>query len=659
MPVTVVVGGQFGSEGKGKVAHYLAKTMNAAYAVRCGGSNSGHTVVDDDGRTRVFRHLPTAAILPEVKLAICAGSYIDVEVLLEEIKEAGLTPGRLFIDPKAVIITRECKDAERDSGLVQAIGSTGSGTGAAVAGRVQRKETVEFAKDNEALRPYMDDVADVSARLRECLKEGKRIVIEGTQGFGLSLLHSGFYPKVTSRDTTAAAFVAEAGLSPLDVDDVVLVIRAFPIRVAGNSGPLENETTWEDIRREGGHPEPIGEYTTVTKKPRRVARFDPAIVKKAIDANRPSRIFLNHVDYIRHDMQGDRESLEQYAKKIEREIGLNIDYIGTSNKDVIERQKVFDGRHIPPGMLSSPQIKLYIKNGWLVVIPEGQESVETNSCLKPATYDMRLGNYAVRSELGKKEEFNLGPEDIIPSRISKKLELPPNSLTFVSTHEEFKLPKDVIARFNLKVGLVHKGLLLGTGPIVDPEFSGTINIPIHNFSSQSVTINYLDPLISVEFTKTLHPHEKDYVANENPKGDQKTYIKKAGCAESSVCKAIEESKQLTKKQENFLKVGFVGAIIGIGALVVGIVSVVVTLFGTIKDVNSRIDGLHDVYTSPQIDEISNIQKQHALLKQQDEKIYIKLEELERFKEAIEKSVHPPQNQSGPEQLSRGMGPSAP
>ena len=150
MPVTVVVGGQFGSEGKGKVAHYLAKTMGAAYAVRCGGSNSGHTVVDDNGKAWIFRHLPTAATLPDVKLAICAGSYIDVEVLCKEIEEIGVSPGRLIIDPAAVIITQECKDAERDSGLVQAIGSTGSGTGAAVAGRVQRKASVEFAK-NKAL----------------------------------------------------------------------------------------------------------------------------------------------------------------------------------------------------------------------------------------------------------------------------------------------------------------------------------------------------------------------------------------------------------------------------------------------------------------------------------------------------------------------------
>ena len=88
--------------------------------------------------------------------------------------------------------------------------------------------------------------------MREHLEAGQRIIIEGTQGFGLSLLHSKYYPFVTSRDTTAAAFVSEAGLSPLDVDDIVLVLRAFPIRVGGNSGPLPNEIDWDTVTSESG-----------------------------------------------------------------------------------------------------------------------------------------------------------------------------------------------------------------------------------------------------------------------------------------------------------------------------------------------------------------------------------------------------------------------
>ena len=124
------------------------------------------------------------------------------------------------------------------------------------------------------------------------------MVVEGTQGFGLSLLHGGFWPKATSRDTTAAAFLAEAGLSPLDVDDVTLVIRCHPIRVAGNSGPLPGQTSWEHIAAEAGTMEDIQELTTVTAKVRRVGRFDPEIVRRAIQANQPTRIVLNHLDYV-------------------------------------------------------------------------------------------------------------------------------------------------------------------------------------------------------------------------------------------------------------------------------------------------------------------------------------------------------------------------
>jgi adenylosuccinate synthase len=110
MPVTVVVGGQFGSEGKGKVAHYLAKEMNASVAIRCGGPNSGHTVIDSDGNPIVFQQLPTASILPDISIVLCAGMYIDLDILYKEIEIAKLSQDRLLIDPNAVIITPEIKE---------------------------------------------------------------------------------------------------------------------------------------------------------------------------------------------------------------------------------------------------------------------------------------------------------------------------------------------------------------------------------------------------------------------------------------------------------------------------------------------------------------------------------------------------------------------
>jgi adenylosuccinate synthase len=339
MPVTVVVGGQFGGEGKGKVAHYLAQETKARIAVRVGGSNSGHTVIDSSGSPIIFRHLPTAAMLPDVTCVLGAGSYINPDILLSEVFRIGLPPNRLLIDPNAMIVTERELHEERDSSLRESIASTLSGTGAAVSRRVRREPSTLFAKDEKRLEQFIKPVVQF---LRENLNVGKRIIIEGTQGFGLSLLHSKYYPYVTSRDTTAAAFVSEAGVSPLDVDDVVLVIRAFPIRVGGNSGPLPNEIDWDAISSEAGQQTPILEHTSVTKTVRRVGRFDSEIVRHAIMVNQPTRIVLNHLDYI--DMLCRQkliltEKATEFSCDIESVIGRKIDYLGFGPAHLSPRRK--------------------------------------------------------------------------------------------------------------------------------------------------------------------------------------------------------------------------------------------------------------------------------------------------------------------------------
>lgn len=329
MPVTIVVGGQFGSEGKGKVAHFLAREMGAAVAIRVGGPNSGHTVVNDRGERFIFRQLPTAAILPGVVCALAAGSYLDLEVVLSEIKLSGLSSARLAIDPQAVLISEADKQQEHEMQLRERLGSTLSGTGAAVQRRVSRNEGVLFAKDEPRLRDYIQPVRSV---LREQLGKGERVIVEGTQGFGLSLLH-GAYPKVTSRDTTAAGFLAEVGMSPLDVDDVVLVIRAFPIRVPGNSGELPSEIDWVTVTLESGSKVPIVELTSVTRSIRRVSRFDPTIVREAVAVNRPTRIVLNHLDYIDSMVAGlgaVTEKVIRFVAAVEDSIAKYIDYWGLS-----------------------------------------------------------------------------------------------------------------------------------------------------------------------------------------------------------------------------------------------------------------------------------------------------------------------------------------
>lgn len=335
MPVTVVVGGQFGSEGKGKIAHYFAKTQQATIAVRTGGSNSGHTVIDLKGTPRILRQLPTAALLPATVCVMPPGMYIDEAILIEETRSTNLAPKRLVIDPFAGVVLAHHKAEEVRSGRRDRIGSTNSGLGAAVVNRV-RREAMAFARDVPSLAPFLGDTLTL---LRTGLHAGERILIEGTQGYGLSLLHSRMYPYTTSRDTTAAAFVAEAGLSPRDVDTVVMVIRAFPIRVPGNSGPLPDEITWEEVTDTAGSRLAIREFTSVTHGVRRVARFHPDIVSRAIAANNPDVVVLNHVDYIDVQSRGGEltPASVNFVEVVERQLHRRMDLLGTGADQLVER----------------------------------------------------------------------------------------------------------------------------------------------------------------------------------------------------------------------------------------------------------------------------------------------------------------------------------
>ena len=334
MGITIIVGGQYGSEGKGKVAHWYANKISADAVIRVGGINSGHTVVDPYGKVNIFRILPTSAIDNTRKCVLPAGSYIDVDLLFKEIAQSKISYENILIDPKAVIITNNHIRSEKKGSLETAIGSTTSGTGAAVSMRVNRSPDLIFAKDIPALSKF---ICDTTTYLRKELNDGKEIVIEGTQGFGLSNIHTPYYPYATSRDTTAAGFLSETGLSPLDVTNIIMVIRAFPIRVAGNSGPLSEEITWDDITTCSNSSSPIREYTSVTKHLRRVARFNPQIVKKAIEVNKPSIIVLNHLDYI-----GEQGNLsigsnrQSFVMHVESDIEQKIDYVGLDNRSVYQ-----------------------------------------------------------------------------------------------------------------------------------------------------------------------------------------------------------------------------------------------------------------------------------------------------------------------------------
>jgi adenylosuccinate synthase len=343
MPVSVVVGGQFGSEGKGKTALEIVRSdRTVAAAIRVGGTNSGHTALSSTGRRYALRQLPAASVDRSVRVILPPGSYIDIDIFRAEVHRLELGPDQVAVSPMARIITNEHKSWERDANLASTIGSTESGTGAAVMAMTARGSaklslrSVQ-AEDVPELQGYLKDTG---AEVRALLDAGKRVVVEGTQGFGLSPLQGGFWPKATSRDTTAAAFLAEAGLSPLDVDDVTLVIRCHPIRVAGDSGPLPGQTSWEEIAAEAGIKEDIREFTTVTTRLRRVGRFDPEIVRRAIQANQPTRIVLNHLDYV--DPKVCERSLtakaRAFIKMVEDKICRPVDWLGIGPGQMMERE---------------------------------------------------------------------------------------------------------------------------------------------------------------------------------------------------------------------------------------------------------------------------------------------------------------------------------
>jgi adenylosuccinate synthase len=345
--ITAVVGAQFGSEGKGKISALLSQC--ADLCVRSGGPNAGHSFETTSGGIESVRMLPSGVASDKPGLAIGAGAVLDLDVLLEEIQRFAVQPTRLTVDSRAIVVQPE--DLSSEVPLTQSISSTGKGTGAAAARRILgrgRGAELTLAGNRPELQPYMGDVLQLvhSTHLR-----GGLIVAEGTQGFGLSLLH-GMYPFVTSRDTTASGLCSEIGIPARMLTDVVLVVRTFPIRVAGPSGPLREEIDWETVSRESKSPTPIIEYTTVTKRVRRVGRFDAEVVRRAIIANAPTALALMQVDYLDYSDRGRTSfsdlsfAARKWIQQTENAIGEQFGILSTGPRaqDTIIRHDVLPER---------------------------------------------------------------------------------------------------------------------------------------------------------------------------------------------------------------------------------------------------------------------------------------------------------------------------
>ncbi len=337
MSLWVVVGGQYGSEGKGKVSAFITNQENIDICVRCGGPNSGHSFVDENGKNIVLRQLPTGFVNPHTRLLIPAGALVDPLILKQEIESLGLSPERVGIDRKCFIIEEKDRQKEQALGLRERLSSTLCGVGAAQSRRVLRGEDARLARDVSGQFPWISQyLTDVSDEVNTALDREGKVLIEGTQGFGLSLYHSDHYPKTTSRDTTAAGFLSEVGVSPRLVTEIVVVFRTFPIRVAGQqAGPLKDEITWEQLQMESGYAHPIQEWTTVTRKVRRVARFDWGLAATAAALNKPTRVAINGLDLFSYQNLGltnlqslDRSSIE-FSGRIAELARCELLYLGT------------------------------------------------------------------------------------------------------------------------------------------------------------------------------------------------------------------------------------------------------------------------------------------------------------------------------------------
>lgn len=332
MPATVVVGGFFGDEGKGKIISYLALKDKPAIAVRGGvGPNAGHTFVSN-GKVHKVRMLPSAVLSKDTRLMIGAGVVINPEVLLNEI-EIYNVHDRIFIDSQCGII--EQRHIERDKGddLKGRIGTTGSGTGPANADRVMR--TLHLARDVKELTLYLDDVSN---SVNFALDRNESVLVEGTQGTFLSLYH-GTYPYVTSKDVTTSAICADVGLGPKRVDEVILVFKAYVTRVG--AGPLEKEISKEEAQKRGWF-----EVATVTGRERRAAPFDFELAKKAIALNSATQLAITKLDIMFpecahvHDYQKLSDNAKSFIEQIEKNTGLKVTLIGTGEDvyDTIDRR---------------------------------------------------------------------------------------------------------------------------------------------------------------------------------------------------------------------------------------------------------------------------------------------------------------------------------
>lgn len=298
--VMAIVGGQYGSEGKGVVAKHYANNFNVH--VRVGGPNAGHCFVHK-GVEYKMQSIPCGWVNPDAALVIGRGAVVDIEQMQKEIKQIELVDpsitDRIFVDAGAMVIDNRHREEENgvSGDIHQRIGSTGKGVGAARVAFMRRDDSL-IEKAATALPRYGLEkmlMENTAGYLYTMNKNRGNILLEGTQGFGLSLVH-GPHPYVTSADTTAGQLLVDCGLPPQSLTDSLLVVRSMPIRVAGNSGHMKGEVSWDEVSSKIG--KKVEERTTVTNKVRRIGSWDEDLVIRASQINGTTKVAFTFLDYV-------------------------------------------------------------------------------------------------------------------------------------------------------------------------------------------------------------------------------------------------------------------------------------------------------------------------------------------------------------------------
>lgn len=332
--VNIVLDGQWGSTGKGKLCGLLG-TEKPNAVVSSFGPNAGHTYIDDDGNSFVFKGIPSSACTAtDAPVYITPDSVIKVEQFLKEAEEVGTD--RVMVDRRVAVVTEDDAEAARITG--HHLAGTMQGTGHAIAKKILRLKNTKLAGD--ILPKSM--VGDVCEKIRQHVRSNHTILFEMSQGFDLSVNHGHDYPYLTSRDITVGAAINSMGISHHDVSQVVGSIRTYPIRVGnidgGYSGPHwpdQTEVTWDSVTMTSGSSEKLLERTTVTKRVRRVFTFSLMQLRRFVDVNKPDYLFLNFMQYITSKDSGKKKYCElsqqsrHFVEMIESECRVPVKIIGT------------------------------------------------------------------------------------------------------------------------------------------------------------------------------------------------------------------------------------------------------------------------------------------------------------------------------------------